>query len=110
MIRNTVDDTINLLKDIVVPIIKTRTVLLCDDSKENFQSTTNEDDEDDTDDILNSLEEAVKGAFVIALSRSFAEEVELDDGSTKHMSVRRSEAGYMRSLIGSRIVCNIPKA
>ena len=81
LIRKTVDDSINLLKDIVVPIIKTRTVLLCDDSKENFQSTTNEDDEDDTDDILNSLEEAVKGAFVIALSRSFAEEVELDDGS-----------------------------
>ena len=76
LIRKTVDDTINLLKDIVVPIIKSRTVL-----RDGFQSTANEDDVADTSDILNSLEEAVKGAFGIALSRSFAEEVELDDGS-----------------------------
>jgi hypothetical protein len=33
--------------------------------------------------------------------------IELDNKTTRHMGVRRSEVGYMRSLIGSRIACNL---
>ena len=32
--------------------------------------------------------------------------LELDDGTTKHMSVKRSKVGHMHSLIGSRVVCH----
>lgn len=56
MIRKTVDSAIRLMKDIIHPIV--------------------EDADND------EIEEAVRGAFVICLSRSFAEEVESDDGIT----------------------------
>eukprot|EP00986_Skeletonema_menzelii_P008154 scaffold3356_cov154-Skeletonema_menzelii.AAC.4 len=56
MIRKTVDSAITLMKDVIHPIVQ---------------------DADDEE-----IEEAVKGAFVICLSRSFAEEVESDDGTT----------------------------
>lgn len=56
MIRKTVDSAIRLMKDVIHPIVP-------DASDEE-------------------IEEAVKGAFVICLSRSFAEEVESDDGTT----------------------------
>ena len=56
MIRKTVDSAIRLMKDVIHPIV--------------------EDADDD------EIEEVVKGAFVICLSRSFAEEVESDDGAT----------------------------
>jgi hypothetical protein len=56
LIRKTVDNAIRLMKDVIQPIVE---------------------DADDEE-----IEEAVKGAFVICLSRSFAEEVEFDDGTT----------------------------
>ena len=56
MIRKTVDSAIRLMKDVIHPIVP------------------------DTSD--EEIEEAVKGAFVICLSRSFAEEVESNDGTT----------------------------
>ena len=56
LIRKTVDSAIRLLKDVLQPIVQ---------------------DADDEE-----IEEAVKGAFVICLSRSFAEEVESDDSTT----------------------------
>lgn len=64
LIRKTVDSTVKLLTDFVVPII--------------HEATKNESNEAD---VLEKLEQTVKGAFVIALSRSFAEEVESDDGA-----------------------------
>ena len=56
MIRKTVDSAMRLMKDVIQPIVE------------------------DADEI--EIEEAIKGAFVICLSRSFAEEVESDDGTT----------------------------
>lgn len=56
VIRKTVDSAIRLMKDVIHTIVQ------------------------DADD--DEIEEAVKGAFVICLSRSFAEEVESDDGTT----------------------------
>ena len=59
MIRTTVDSAIRLMKDVIHPIVQ------------------------DADD--DEIEEAVKGAYVICLSRSFAEEVESDDGTRVEM-------------------------
>ena len=56
IVRKTVDSAIRLLKDVIRPIVE---------------------DADDEE-----IEGAVKGAFVVCLSRSFAEEVESDDGTT----------------------------
>jgi len=55
LIRKTVDSAIKLLKDVIKPTI---------------QDTNDEE-----------IEAAVKASFVICLSRSFAEEVEFDDGA-----------------------------
>ena len=45
-------------------------------------STTSDDDDNNNADIRERYSNAVKGAFVISLSRSFAEEVEYDNGTT----------------------------
>jgi len=69
LIRKTVDNAIELLRDVIVPIVDQVRVNIHDGNTL-----------DDTPFSVN-YEEAMKGAFVIALSRSFAEEVELDDGT-----------------------------
>ena len=66
LIRSTVHNAVQLLSDFVVPVIQ--------------QQQLNK--EKPTEQIQEELEEVFKGAFVIALSRSFAEEVELDDDGT----------------------------
>lgn len=69
LIRKTVDDAIELLKDFILPIVRRH------GSDANVELLLNE-----------SFKRTVKGAFVIALSRSFAEEVDddnpIDDGTT----------------------------
>ena len=63
LIRKTVDSAVELLSDFMVPMLS--------------------NDDSDEAEILAELVMAVRGAFVIALSRSFAEEVESDDGSVE---------------------------
>jgi hypothetical protein len=66
LIRKTVDDAIELLKDFILPIVRRNGLSASEDA--NVELLLNE-----------SFKRTVKGAFVIALSRSFAEEVEYDD-------------------------------
>lgn len=70
LIRKTVDNAIELLRDVIVPIV------------DQVRVDIHGDTLDDTP-VNNKVnyKEVMKGAFVIALSRSFAEEVELDDGT-----------------------------
>lgn len=70
LIRKTVDSAVKLLGDSVIP-----KVVLREQSGTDVTAGGNT--------ILEDLERAVRGAFVIALSRSFAEEVELDDGTVE---------------------------
>ena len=82
LIRNTVDDAIQRLVDDMVPLIHDDRLANRsggDDQKILF-SSPNDDNEAD---IRERYSHAVKGAFVIALSRSFAEEVESDDDDGK---------------------------
>ena len=91
LIRRTVDDVVVLLRDILTPIVRMAEVVLS--SGEGFDRGDTDDDDTD-DDCYNAdddsspgaiLDEAIRGAFVIALTRSFAEEVEYEnaDGTTK---------------------------
>jgi len=75
LIRKTVDNAVMLLCGVMVPIVHGVRVGLRD---QDLHST---DDDADYTDILERLQQAIRGAFVIALSRSFAEEVECDDES-----------------------------
>ena len=83
LIRNTVDDAIQRLVDDMVPILihddRLANMSGGDDQKILFASP-NDDNEAN---IRERYSHAVKGAFVIALSRSFAEEVESDDDDGK---------------------------
>lgn len=81
LIRSTVKNAVQLLNDFAVgPLVR--------EERENqgLPILDNDDYDDDNanDGTLVDLKEAVTGAFVIALSRSFAEEVECDneDGTT----------------------------
>lgn len=88
LIRSTVDDAIKRLADVMVPIIlhdsrvKNRSSRSDHRQLKGLPSTTSDDDDNNNADIRERYSNAVKGAFVIALSRSFAEEVESDDGTT----------------------------
>ena len=84
LIRKTVESTIQLLGDFVIPIV--RNIRL--QSQNHDHTTINSDGDESCDDssradIMNTFERAIKGAFVIALSRSFAEEVEDDEGTVE---------------------------
>lgn len=87
LIRHTVEYATKLLVDVMVPIIMNEIRLgsvICrsDDDRQLVLSPANSDIEAG---IRERYIHAVKGAFVIALSRSFAEEVESDaddDGNT----------------------------
>jgi len=83
LIRNTVDDAIKRLVDVMVPIIlhDSRMVERSSQSDRRQLPATMSNDEDEAD-IRERYSNAVKGAFVISLSRSFAEEVEYDNGTT----------------------------
>jgi len=71
LIRKTVDNAIELLRDVILPIEHDARVDIHDGNTLDDTTVDNKVD----------YEEAMKGAFVVALSRSFAEEVELDDGT-----------------------------
>lgn len=75
LIRKTVDSTTKILRDFVVPVIQEAR----GNPHDRYVHSTN--DENDAAGLSEILEQAVKGAFVIALSRSFAEEVESDNGA-----------------------------
>lgn len=83
LIRNTVDDAIKRLADVMVSIIihDSRMAERSSQSDRRQLPATMSNDEDEAD-IRERYSNAVKGAFVISLSRSFAEEVEYDNGTT----------------------------
>ncbi len=82
LIRNTVDGATQRLVDVMVPIILHDIRLnrtSSSRSEELVLSSSVNADNAEADIIRERYVHAVKGAFVIALSRSFAEEVEYDD-------------------------------
>ena len=79
LIRKTVDNAIKIISEVALPIIQR--ARLSGETLQPTEADDNESDDRDREDIMKKLEHAIKGAFVIALSRSFAEEVVLDDGS-----------------------------
>ncbi|KAL7551970.1 hypothetical protein ACHAWF_015177 [Thalassiosira exigua] len=70
LIRETAERTTALLRDLVVPTV----------SRERYGDVI---ESNVLEGLGRELDRTVRGAFVIALSRSFAEEVELDDGAVE---------------------------
>ena len=87
LIRRTVDDAVVLLRDILTPIIRNIDVAEVRSSLGDGSDRDDTDDDDAHDDSSPEavLDGAIRGAFVVALTRSFAEEVEYEnaDGTTK---------------------------
>ena len=90
LVRRTVDDAVELLRGVVMPVV--RDALAARGSGSGRMRDHGDGSVDDDDDAVGDddvvcddsdpdewLDAAVRGAFVIALSRSFAEEVEYDD-------------------------------
>ena len=87
LIRRTVDDAVVLLRDILTPIIRNIDMAEVRSSLGDGSDRDDTDDDDAHDDSSPEavLDGAIRGAFVVALTRSFAEEVEYEnaDGTTK---------------------------
>jgi len=82
LIRNTVDDAVKILSDTLVQnIVDIRTKLRIGEEEEEEPSQPGDRRSDDEAEIREELRRTIRAAFVIALSRSFAEEVESDDGT-----------------------------
>ncbi|KAL7533008.1 hypothetical protein ACHAXR_004997 [Thalassiosira sp. AJA248-18] len=79
LIRRTVDSAVQLLSDFVIPTV----LAVREELRDQNYSLPRTNNDSDTADILEGLKQAVRGAFVISLSRSFAEEVESDDGTVE---------------------------
>lgn len=78
LIRNTVDDAVKILSDTLVQnVFDIRTKLRVGEE----ELLRPGDESDDKAEIREELGRTIRAAFVIALSRSFAEEVESEDGS-----------------------------
>jgi len=84
LIRDTVDRAVESLGEFVVPVVRSVREELRGDGASRISTTTTagEDDVSDEADIRMRLERAVRAAFVITLSRSFAEEVESSPSSS----------------------------
>jgi hypothetical protein len=87
LVRRTVDDAVELLRGVVMPVVRDALAARGSGSGRMRDHGDGSGDDDAVDDDVVGddsdpdewLDAAVRGAFVIALSRSFAEEVEYDD-------------------------------